>query len=269
MPVSILELEFKGLRRGFFGNFQCYPFLIGDYALVQVEKGTDLGRIHRIYNSKVTNGEEITEVFRKAVIDDLVQLAENKTREEAALIVCREKAIKWKLDMKVVDVEYQFDRNKITFYFTADHRVDFRELVKDLAQEYRTRIELRQIGVRDEARRVGGCGVCGLQMCCTTCIRDFQPISTQFAKDQGLSLNPSKLAGACGRLKCCLRYEKDQYLDAIERFPEIDTAITTERGQGFVDKLDIFRNLVYLRYPNDEWERLTLDEVNSYINPRH
>lgn len=264
--MDILELEFKGLRHNFYRNIQQFPFRVGDFAVVQVEKGEDLGRIQRIFDSwSDGNVEELSEVLRKAAPPDLIHLAENRIQEESALIVCRDLSKKRQLDMKVVDVEYQFDHNKITFYFTADQRVDFRELVKDLAQEYRTRIELRQIGVRDEARRVGGCGVCGLQMCCTSFIRAFEPISTQFAKDQGLSLNPTKLSGACGRLKCCLRYEKDQYLDAIKNFPEIDMVVHTEKGEAKIDKLDIFKNLVYLRYDNDEWEWLTLEKVNELM----
>ena len=151
------------------------------------------------------------------------------------------------LDMKVVDVECQFDGNKMTIFFTADHRVDFRELVKDLAARYRTRIELRQIGVRDEARRLGGYGVCGRRQCCNAFIRDFAPISTQHAREQNLPLNPSKISGNCGRLLCCLRYEIDMYTEARKKLPPVGTAVRTKQGDGVVERIDVFNEEAVVR----------------------
>ena len=165
--------------------------------------------------------------------------------------------------MKLVDIEYQFDHRKLTFYFTADGRVDFRELVKDLAGHFRVRIDLRQIGARDETKRMSGYGVCGLKLCCTTFIDCFHPITTQMAKVQNLSLNPQKLSGCCSRLKCCLKYELDQYLEELSKYPTRESVFNTPRGTGMVDKIDIFNECVYLRYQDGEYDRMTTGELAS------
>ena len=165
--------------------------------------------------------------------------------------------------MKLVDVEYQFDGNKITFYFTAEKRVDFRELVKELASTYRVRIELRQIGVRDEAKRLSGYSVCGRRLCCTTFLKNFEPITTQFAKDQLMPLNPQKLSGVCGRLMCCLNYERDFYLNELKKYPPIDSIISTPKGKGTVEKIDVFREEVIVRFQNNEWEKFKLDQIGN------
>jgi cell fate regulator YaaT (PSP1 superfamily) len=166
--------------------------------------------------------------------------------------------------MKLIDVEYQFDRNRITFFFTADGRVDFRALVKELAAAYRTRIELRQIGPRDEAKRFGGLGNCGRDLCCTAWLGNFEPISTGMAKMQNLTMNPFKLAGQCGRLKCCLAFESQVYEELLKRFPPLETMIKTEKGIGRIEKVDIFQDVVYLYHEkNDIWEKLTLDDVKK------
>ena len=168
--------------------------------------------------------------------------------------------------MKLVDVEYQFDRNKITFYFTSESRVDFRALVRDLAGRYRTRIELRQIGVRDEAKRLGGVGVCGRHLCCTTFLREFEPIVTQFAKDQNLALNPTKLSGCCGRLMCCLRYEREFYMESLKKFPQLETRVRTAKGNGVLKKINVFEEVAIIQYENDEEDKVSLEELQALIS---
>jgi cell fate regulator YaaT (PSP1 superfamily) len=197
--------------------------------------------------------------MRKAIPEDMDQLRINREKEKDASRICREKILKHKLPMKFVDSEYQYDRNRITFYFTADRRVDFRELVKDLASVFRTRIELRQIGVRDEAKRIGGMGSCGLELCCMAWLTQFHRIGTQHARVQNLPLNPLKLSGQCGRLKCCLVFEVENYIESLKRFPPLDSVVATAKGEGRVEKVDIFRDLVYLHYEKDDtWDCLPL-----------
>jgi cell fate regulator YaaT (PSP1 superfamily) len=167
--------------------------------------------------------------------------------------------------MKLVDAEWQFDRKKVTFYFTADHRVDFRQLVRDLARRFRTRVDLRQIGARDEAARIGGIGSCGRELCCSTWLQEFKPVSTQAAKVQNLPLNPVRLSGQCGRLKCCLNYELEQYMTALSGFPTVDTPIETEVGKGTIQKLDIFKEMVWIQYQDGNWEDRPLSEVRDLL----
>lgn len=189
-------------------------------------------------------------------------VAENKVAAKEAYDVCCEKVTLHELDMKLVDVEYTFDRNKIIFYFTADGRVDFRELVKDLASIFRTRIELRQIGVRDEAKMLGGIGPCGRMLCCSTFLGDFEPVSIKMAKDQNLSLNPTKISGLCGRLMCCLKYENDDYEAAKELLPDLGDWIDTPDGKGKVVGLNILERVLQVEI--SEQERVleyTLDEI--------
>ncbi|MFC1730247.1 stage 0 sporulation family protein [candidate division KSB1 bacterium] len=263
-----VEIEFKGNRRAFYTNPEGYPVLVDDFVIIRAEKGEDVGRIYRLYDAlpKELEGKPEFDVLRRATDDDLRLLAQNRIKEGKAKSVTRKYIEKHGLDMKLVSIEYQLDANKITFYFTAEQRVDFRELVKDLASEFKARIELRQIGVRDEARMLGGCGICGLQLCCTTCIRDFSPISTQYAKDQMLSANPSKLSGNCGRLRCCLLFEHNFYTEEIDKFPEIDSVLKTPKGAVKVEKVDVFREIIYLRYEDGVVEQATLEQINEYSN---
>lgn len=263
---NFTEIEFKGFRRDFYHNPEEYPFKKGEYAIVEADKGIDLGIVHQIkQNINGLDTKEMKQVLRKATNEDIRKMEENRQTECTALIVCREKAIRHELPMKILDTEYQFDKNKLTFYFTADGRIDFRELVKDLAAEYKTRIELRQIGARDDAKRTGGYGMCGIQKCCTTCITEFTPITTQLAKEQHLALNPLKLSGVCGKLKCCLLYEKEFYENAKGRFPEINTIITTEKGKGRVQKIDIFNEAVHISLEDDTIEKMSLIDVMNLI----
>lgn len=171
-------------------------------------------------------------------------MEKNKAKEKEAFRICLEKIAKHKMEMNLVNVEYTFDGNKILFYFTADGRLDFRDLVKDLASVFRTRIELRQIGVRDEAKTLGGLGICGRGLCCATYLNDFQPVSIKMAKEQGLSLNPTKISGTCGRLMCCLKYEQEAYEDLLRRVPKVGAVVKTPEGQGVVASVTVLKRLV-------------------------
>ena len=264
MTPEMVEISFKGNKRVPYLNPKEIEVKQGDYAIVEADKGIDLGIVSKIGRlAAITDMKSAPKnLIRKAEADDLERLDENRSKEKIALGICNEKIKKHGLNMKLVDVEYQYDLNKLTFYFTSDKRVDFRELVKDLAAKYRTRIELRQIGVRDEARRLGGLGICGKPFCCSMFIKNFEPITTQSAKDQNLSLNPGKLTGVCGRLKCCLLYEKSFYSSSLERFPMVESDVDTNRGKAIIDKIDIFKEVVYLRYEDeDEIEMITLKEL--------
>ncbi len=260
MTPEILEIAFKGNKKVHYFNPKEISVKPGDYVIVEAEKGIDLGvvnKLGRLVALSEIKGEP-KNLIRKAVEEDLNKLAENREKEAQAFLVAREQIKQHKLNMKLVDVEYQYDQNKLTFFFTSEKRVDFRQLVKDLAAKYRTRIELRQIGVRDEARRLSGLGVCGEPICCTSFMKNFEPITTQYAKDQHLPLNPGKLTGVCGRLKCCLLFEKEFYDAAIKNFPPLESKVQTAQGQASVDRVDIFNDLVYLRYKDDEIKEISL-----------
>ena len=189
----------------------------------------------------------LKKVIRKATKEDLAQVRKNQEKQAAAAKICNEKIAAHKLDMKLVDVEYTFDNNKILFYFTADGRVDFRELVKDLASVFRTRIELRQIGVRDEAKMLGGLGICGRPFCCSTFLGEFQPVSIKMAKEQSLSLNPVKISGTCGRLMCCLKYEQEAYEDLLRTTPKVGALVGTVDGKGKVVEVNLLSGLLKVR----------------------
>ncbi len=267
-----IEVVFKGERKLIYANPQQFPFKVGDYSIVEADKGEDLGQVNQVGTllSKKKSDEKLKSILRKPGKEDLNKLTENREKEKTAFVVCKEKIEKHGLKMKLVDVEYQFDGNKITFYFTAERRVDFRELVKDLAAQYKVRIELRQIGVRDEARRIGGYGICGRKLCCTTFLKEFEPITTQCAKEQFLPLNPQKLSGVCGRLMCCLNYERKYYLDILKKFPPIESEIKTSKGVATLEKIDVFTEEAILKYVkeegSDEFERMSLEEVNEFVN---
>ncbi len=268
MESNIVELKFKGQRREVFANPGNIQFRVGDYAVVQADKGIDLGRINHLSGltkAKSEDGKRLKEILRKCNSQDIRQHEDNKGKEEKALKLCKEKLKKYNLNMKLVDCEFQLDGKKITFHFTSENRVDFRKLVKDVAGIYRTRIEFRQIGVRDEARRLGGYGVCGRNLCCSSWIRDFMPVTTQAAKEQNLPLNPSKLAGVCGRLKCCLMYERDFYNTAIKQYPQLAKPIVTEKGEGIVTNIDIFAEKVIVLYPDDTTETYSLEYIQEKV----
>lgn len=212
---------------------------VDDAVIVETARGMECG-IVAAANREVSD-DEIVKPLKKAVRlatqKDIAQMEENRRREAHAFEVCQQKILEHKMDMKLVDVEYTFDNSKILFYFTADGRVDFRDLVKDLAGIFRTRIELRQIGVRDEAKMLGGLGICGRPFCCSTFLSDFQPVSIKMAKEQGLSLNPTKISGTCGRLMCCLKYEQNAYDDLIKTTPRVGSQVNTPEGRGVVEEI--------------------------------
>jgi len=267
MSPEVVEVTFKRNRKCYFFNTKDIDLKIGDLVIVEVDKGEDMGMITQtgrlVMLKDIKNEPGI--VFRKAESGDAEKLVENRRNEASAFYIGKEYIQQRNLNMKLVDVEYQFDNNKLTFYFTSCQRVDFRELVKDLASKYRTRIELRQISVREEAKKLGGIGICGKQLCCVSFIQKFSPISTTDAKDQNLPMNPTKLSGICSRLKCCILYEKGFYSSSLKKFPALDSAVQMDRGLGYVDKVDIFNDRVFLRFNGEEYEEYSLSEVNEKI----
>ncbi len=242
----VVGVRFKKAGKIYYFNPGSLPLQAGSTVIVETSRGQELGEV--VTEIKEVQKEDLVlplkAVVRVAAPEDCQKVQENRRKEEQAFRIGQEKIAKHKLDMKLVDVEYTFDRSKIIFYFTADGRVDFRELVKDLASVFRTRIELRQIGVRDEAKMIGGLGTCGRELCCCTFLGDFEPVSIRMAKDQNLSLNPTKISGICGRLMCCLRYESDTYEDAKGAFPKVGDAVITRVGTGKVLSLNVVKKTV-------------------------
>ncbi|MFZ5432223.1 MAG: PSP1 domain-containing protein, partial [Calditrichota bacterium] len=266
---DILEIDFKGRRKEFARNPLQFPFIVGDLAIVEVERGQDLGKISYLGQRAEVTDEQAPSltVIRKAGPADIIILEQNRHREKDARSLAKQKIAHHKLDMKLVDIELQWDGRKMTFYFTADGRVDFRELVKDLASSFRTRIDLRQIGARDETKRTGGYGVCGQPLCCATFLTEFKPITTQMPRDQFLPLNPSKLSGVCGRLKCCLRYELDVYREFQRSCPKLGHAVKDEtRGDGVIEKLDLIREQIQIKYGNGDLEKMSTEEFRQNTN---
>ena len=264
--VNIIQVEFKGEHREYFLNARELDLSEGDYVVVQVERGRDIGKVVRLGEAldRMAKAKPVTqEVLRKVTEEDLAKYREMQRKEEDAWRVCEEKIRERDLKMKLVDVEYQLDGSKITFYFTADERVDFRDLVKDLAGIYKTRIELRQIGVRDEAKRLGGYGSCGRKFCCTTFLQEFEPVTLKMARDQSLSVSPTKISGACGRLMCCLAYERDYYMEVAKQLPKIGAKVVTPYGEAVVTKIDIFAQAVTVEDENKNEMRFTLDQIRK------
>ncbi len=260
--AELYLVEFKGSRREYFANPNCLGIRPSDYVVVQAERGEDLGKVSKKAQKEAKElGRKTQNILRKATDADLERLTANREKERECLEECQRMITKRGLEMKLVDVELQFDNNKLTFFFTAEKRVDFRELVKELAATYKTRIELRQIGVRDEAKRTGGFGVCGLPLCCGAFLRDFEPISTQLAREQNLSLNPAKISGNCGRLLCCLLYEKKLYHESLPHYPKIGSKFKTEKGEGTVDKINNFKEHIVVKHETGEEEKISLAEV--------
>ncbi|TVP86862.1 MAG: stage 0 sporulation protein [Alkalicoccus sp.] len=235
-----------------------------DYVIVETARGVEFGKT--VIGMKEVEEQDVVlplkKVLRLATDNDKMTIQQNKKEAEKAFDVCLKKITEHNLDMKLVDVEFTFDRNKILFYFTADGRIDFRTLVKDLASIFRTRIELRQIGVRDEAKMLGGIGPCGRMLCCSTFLGDFEPVSIKMAKDQNLSLNPTKISGLCGRLMCCLKYENDMYESAKKELPDLYQKLNTSYGKGKVTGLNMLERLVQVEiYESGQVIEYTLDEL--------
>ena len=262
----LVEVAFKGMRRGFFTSPDV-TLRVDEWVLVDVERGRDVGRVRSVggvARSKCgSDPARATAIVRRAETGEVHQLATLRADEERVRRKTRELVEQQGLKMKVSDAEWQWDRNKLTIYFTAERRVDFRQLVRDLARTFRTRIELKQIGVRDEAAQLGGVGRCGRQLCCATWLREIKPISLQLAKDQNLSLNPQQISGTCGRLMCCLTYEHDAYLQARKRFPREGKTLRTVVGAEKVVSIDIWRNLVTLQDENRQRRTIDLEQLKA------
>lgn len=244
--MIVVGIRFKKAGKIYYFDPDNMEMKRGDNVIVETARGVEFGTVE-IGNRDIDESEIVSplkKVTRIATEEDKEKNKENKEKEKSAFSTCVEKIKKHNLDMKLIDVEYTFDNNKIIFYFTADGRIDFRELVKDLASVFRTRIELRQIGVRDEAKMVNGIGICGRTLCCATFLGDFHPVSIKMAKDQGLSLNPSKISGVCGRLMCCLKYEQEAYEDLIKNLPKEGDIINTPEGDGEVLSVNVLKQIV-------------------------
>ncbi|EMA6344987.1 stage 0 sporulation family protein [Bacillus cytotoxicus] len=261
---DVVGVRFKKAGKVYYFDPNQFDISENEFVIVETVRGIEYGKV--VITKKQVDENDVVlplkKVIRIANENDRTIVEENKHAAKEAYQVCQQKVADHNLDMKLVDVEYTFDRNKIIFYFTADGRIDFRELVKDLAAIFRTRIELRQIGVRDEAKMLGGIGPCGRMLCCSTFLGDFEPVSIKMAKDQNLSLNPAKISGLCGRLMCCLKYENDEYEAAKEQLPDLDQRIQTPNGLGRVIGLNILERLIQVELVDKERiVEYTLDEL--------
>ncbi|GGK31037.1 hypothetical protein GCM10007962_26740 [Yeosuana aromativorans] len=275
-PFDWVEVRFKNGRKHYYKNTENLTLSIGDIVATQSQSGHDVGmvtltgelvRVQMKRKNIPQEGEEIYKIYRKASQKDIDIWSEARDREEPMKVKARQFAIDLKLEMKISDIEFQGDASKATFYYTAEERVDFRELIKVFAREFRTRIEMKQVGFRQEASRLGGIGSCGRELCCSTWLTDFRSVSTSAARYQQLSLNPQKLAGQCGKLKCCLNYELDTYLDALKSFPSTDIKLQTEKGMAVCQKTDIFKGFLWYAYEGEwaNWHKITTDQANEII----
>ena len=250
---KVISVKFKLNGKSYY--FSAPPFNIkqGDDVIVETSRGIELGRVshgvQELEDSAIP--AELKSVLRLATKEDITRNSMNKQKEKDAFEICQKKIKEHNLEMKLVEVEYTFDGSKILFYFTADGRVDFRDLVKDLAAIFRTRIELRQIGVRDESKTLGSIGVCGRSLCCSQWLDDFTSVSIKMAKEQGLSLNPTKISGACGRLMCCLKYEQDTYESLIKEMPKAEQKVKTPDGIGTVVSVNLLRGIIKVEFDKD------------------
>ncbi len=258
---NIIGVRFKKLGKIYFFNPKGLKVKKGDKVIVETTQGEEYGEV--MIPNRFVNDEKIVaplkKVIRLANNKDNKHYEECRKKEKEAFKICQKKIKEHNLKMTLTDVEYKFDDSKILFYFTADGRIDFRELVKDLAAIYKTRIELRQIGVRDEVKRIGGNGVCGRELCCCTFLRDFEAVSIKMAKEQNMSLNPSKISGNCGRLMCCLKYESNVYEDKLERLPNVGAIVKTKDGEGEVDNIETLKEIV----------RVKIKDGDSYIYKKY
>ncbi|HEX6940379.1 MAG TPA: regulatory iron-sulfur-containing complex subunit RicT [Longimicrobiales bacterium] len=272
--AQIVEVRFKGNRRGYYAA-NGEPIRLNEYVVVEADRGEDLGKvtasgaIAERKCSGCTTGcaAPVPErrVVRTARPEEVERLRALREDEDRVRRITRERVLKFGLKMKVTEAEWQFDRNKLTIYFTAERRVDFRELVRDLARTFRTRIELKQIGVRDEAALLGGVGRCGRELCCSTWLREIKPVSLQLAKDQRLSLNPAQISGCCGRLMCCLTYEHEAYVQARKKFPREGKALVTSRGREKVVSVDIWRERVLLKAEDGSRRIVELADLKAEV----
>lgn len=281
-PFDCVEVRFKNSRKEFFRNADKLSLSIGDVVATQAKSGHDVGIVTltgelvkvQMKRKKVDHEDKtLPKIYRKASQRDIDLWQKCRDKEEAIKKRSREIAISLNLQMKLSDVEFQGDGSKATFYYTAEDRVDFRQLIKDMAKAFGIRIEMRQIGYRQEAQRLGGIGSCGRELCCSTWLTDFRSVSTASARYQQLALNPQKLAGQCGKLKCCLNYELDMYLEALKDFPSSDSKLQTEKGIAYCQKVDIFKETLWFSYKNDpsNWHALKKEQVQEIvaINKQH
>jgi len=274
-PFNAVEIRFKNGRKEFFRNTEKLTLSIGDVVATEASPGHDIGIVSLTgelvkvqMKKKGENPEgDLAKIYRKATQKDIDIWSDCREKEEKIKVKAREIAINLKLEMKISDIEYQGDGSKATFYYTANDRVDFRQLIKEFAREFSIRIEMKQVGFRQEASRLGGIGSCGRELCCSTWLTDFRSVNTSAARYQQLSLNPQKLAGQCGKLKCCLNYELDTYLDALKHIPDMDTKLYTEKGDAFCQKIDIFKELMWFSYANSpaHWHVLPVAQVKEIL----
>ena len=263
--IEVIGVKFRSDGRIYSFSPKGEKFAVGSYVIVTTSRGTECGEVasenHFVPDSQIVG--QLKEVVRAATESDLKKMRENREKERTAFDFCEQNILERKLEMKLVDVEIAFDGTKILFFFTADGRVDFRELVKDLAGHFHTRIELRQIGVRDEAKMMGGLGICGQPFCCQRFLSDFQPVSIKMAKEQGLSLNPTKISGTCGRLMCCLKYEQDAYEHLDKITPRNGSYVETREGKGTVVDVSLLTGKLKVQLDGSEGLPVTVhrDEV--------
>ncbi len=271
---DIVEVRFKGGRKEFFRNINMLDLTTGDAVVVDVPNGHHLGHVSlqgelvrlQMQKRKIKNDDEIRSVYRIATAKDLEKFEEQQNKEVTVLYRSREIIRELKLEMKLSDIEYQADGTKATFFYSADDRVDFRQLIKILASEFKLRVEMRQISLRQEAGRLGGIGSCGRELCCSTWLTDFKSVSTTAARYQNLSLNPSKLSGQCGRLKCCLNYELETYMDALEDIPSVNQPLRTAKGEAVLQKTDIFRKTMWFGFAHeDQWHPVPAKRVQEIL----
>lgn len=271
---NVAEIRFKNGRKEFFKNTEGFTLTTGDAVVVDVPNGHHIGYVSlqgelvRLQMKKkgVANDSEIRKIYRLANTKDLEKWEEVKKRENPTLYRTREIIRQLKLEMKLSDVEYQADNMKASFFYSAEDRVDFRELIKVLASEFRIRVDMRQISLRQEAGRVGGIGVCGRELCCSTWLTEFKNVATSAARYQNLSLNPAKLSGQCGRLKCCLNYELETYMDALQDIPKVEAPLLTEKGEATLQKTDIFRKIMWFGFKEESnWYPLNVQRVNEIL----
>lgn len=271
---NIIEVRFKNGRKDFYRNGENIELYTGDSIIVEVQNGHHLGYVSmqgelvrlQMQKKNVANDDQIKKIYRKANTRDLEKLQEVQKREMPTLYRTREIVKERKLQMKVSDIEFQADNTKATFYYSAEDRVDFRELIKVLATEFKVRVEMRQINLRQEAGRLGGIGVCGRELCCSTWLTDFKNVTTGAARYQNLSLNPTKLSGQCGRLKCCLNYELETYMEALQHIPKIEAPLLTQQGEAKLQKTDIFRKIMWFGYSEENtWYPVNVARVNEIL----
>ncbi len=252
--IEIVGVRFKRVGKIYYFDPVGIKLAVGEKAVVETSRGIEIGEV-AIANREVDESEVVSPlrpVLRAATTEDLETEKANLEKAKDALKICEERIARHGLDMQLVDAEYTFDGSKILFYFTSEGRVDFRDLVKDLAGVFKMRIELRQIGVRDEAKLCGGLGICGRPFCCATFLDDFQPVSIKMAKEQNLSLNPTKISGTCGRLMCCLKYEQEAYEDLLKNTPPVDSKVMTPEGEGTVVEVNLLRGICKVALAKNE-----------------